>query len=247
MIYLHKILALFFMPIMIVILLIINGIIKNSKKLIYFYVILLYILSTPLFSNFLMRKVEGNDYRKPKSSIKNADAIVVLSGMLEINEMGDSTYIEWSDLDRFFRGVELFKKGKVKLLIFTGGKMQWNKVKKRRSNIINYDILNGVNSDKIVVTSEVSNTEEEAYALKKTLGSKNNVILVTSAFHMYRAKKLFKNQGFYVNTFKVDFKTSDNLYNLLIFVTSSNSLQITEIAMREILGILFYMLKYVFQ
>ena len=236
------------MPIMIVILLIIIGLIKNSKKLIYFSVILLYILSTPLFSNYLMRKIEGNDYRKPISSIKNADAIVVLSGMLEINEIGDSTYIEWSDLDRFFGGVELFKKGKAKLLIFTGGKMQWSKVKKTEGQILkNYAILNGVNSDKIVVTSEVSNTEEEAYALKKTLGSKNKIILVTSAFHMYRAKKLFENQGFYVNTFKVDFKTSDNLYNLLIFVPSSNSLQITEIAMREILGILFYKLKYVFQ
>jgi hypothetical protein len=29
--------------------------------------------------------------------------------MLEINEVGDSTYIECGDLDRFFRGIALFK------------------------------------------------------------------------------------------------------------------------------------------
>ena len=71
-----------------------------------------------------MKKIEGNDYRKSLSSLENADAIVLLSGMLEINEIGDSTYIEWSDPDRFFGGIDLFKKDQAKLLIFTGGKMQ---------------------------------------------------------------------------------------------------------------------------
>ncbi len=60
---------------------------------------------------------------------------------------------------------------------------------------------------------------------------------------MYRAKKKIEYEGFYVNTFKEDFKTSVNLYNLLIFMPSSNSLQITEIVMREILGIIFYFIK----
>ncbi len=31
--------------------------------------------------------------------------------MLEINELGYSTYIEWGDPDRFFGGIALFKAG----------------------------------------------------------------------------------------------------------------------------------------
>jgi hypothetical protein len=32
--------------------------------------------------------------------------------MLEINEIGDGTYIEWGDPDRFFGDVDLSKAGK---------------------------------------------------------------------------------------------------------------------------------------
>jgi len=130
MIYLNKILPTFALPIMLVIIVILIGLIKNKKKLIYVAVGLLYIISTPIFSNNFFKLVEGNEYRKPISTIDSAYAIVVLSGMLEINEVGDSTYVEWGDPDRFFRGVALFKAGKSQKLIFTGGKMPWVKAKK---------------------------------------------------------------------------------------------------------------------
>ena len=93
---------------MLFIIVILIGLIKNKKKLIYIAIGILYILSTPIFSNNFFKIVEGsgyNDYRKPISAIDSADAIVVLSGMLEINEVGDSTYIEWGDPDRFFGGI----------------------------------------------------------------------------------------------------------------------------------------------
>jgi hypothetical protein len=32
--------------------------------------------------------------------------------MLEINEVGDSAYIEWGDRDRFFGGIAIIKAGK---------------------------------------------------------------------------------------------------------------------------------------
>ena len=126
MIYLHKILPAFVLPIMLVIIVILIGLIKNKKKLIYIAIGVLYILSTPIFSNNFFKLVEGNEYRKPISTIDSADAIVVLSGMLEINEVGDSTYIEWEVPDRFFGGIALFKANKAQKLIFTGGKMPWD-------------------------------------------------------------------------------------------------------------------------
>jgi hypothetical protein len=91
MIYLHKILPTFVLPIMLVIILIFIGLIKNKKKLIYLAISLLYIMSTPIFSNKFFKLVEVSEYRKPISAIDSANAIVVLSGMLAINEVVNST------------------------------------------------------------------------------------------------------------------------------------------------------------
>ena len=130
---------------MLVIIVILIGLIKNKKKLIYIAIGVLYIISTPIFSNNFFKLVEGSEYRKPLSAIDSADAIVVLSGMLEINEVGDSTYLEWGDPDRFFGGITLFKAGKAQRLIFTGGKMPWDKAKKTEGEILKeYAISNGI-------------------------------------------------------------------------------------------------------
>ena len=68
----------------------------------------------PIFSNNFFKLVEGSEYKKPLSAIDSTDAIVVFSGMVEINEVGDSTYIEWGGPNKFFSGIVIFKAGKVK-------------------------------------------------------------------------------------------------------------------------------------
>ena len=186
MIYLHKILPIFVLPIMLVIIVILIGLIKNKKKLIYIAIGVLYIISTPIFSNNFFKLVEGSEYRKPISAIDSADAIVVLSGMLEINEVGDSTYVEWGDPDRFFGGIALFKASKAQNLVFTRGKMPWDKAKKTEGEVLKeYAMSNGVPSEKILVTKDVENTADEAVAIKELISSNKKILLVTSAYHMY--------------------------------------------------------------
>ncbi len=136
MIYLHKILPTFVLPVILVIIVILIGLIKNKKKLIYIAIAVLYIISTPMFSNNFFKLVEGTEYRKSISAIDSADAIVVQSGMLELNEVEDSTYIELGDPDRFFEGIALFKAGKAKKLVFTRGKMPWDKAKKTEGEVL---------------------------------------------------------------------------------------------------------------
>jgi len=53
--------------------------------------------NTPIFSNNFFKLIEGSKYRKPIIATDSADSIVVLSGMLEINEVEDLTYIDWED------------------------------------------------------------------------------------------------------------------------------------------------------
>ena len=248
MIYLHKILPIFVLPIMLVIIIILIGLIKNKKKLIYIAIGVLYIISTPIFSNSFFKLVEGsvnNEYRKPISTIDSADAIVVLSGMLEINEVGDSTYIEWGDPDRFFGGIALFKAGKAQKLVFTGGKMPWNKAKKTEGKVLKeYAIANGILSEKIFVTKEVENTADEAVAVKELISPSKRIILVTSSFHMYRAKRLFEKQGFIVISYKVDYKTAGgSAITIMDLLPSAGNLGMTETGIREIIGRLYYSIR----
>ena len=245
MIYLHKILPTFVLPIMLVIIVILIGLIKNKKKLIYIAIGVLYILSTPIFSNNFFKLVEGSEYRKPISAIDSADAIVVLSGMLEINEVGDSTYVEWGDPDRFFGGIALFKAGKAQKLVFTGGKMPWNRAKKTEGEVLReYAVSNGIPSENILVTKDVENTADEAVAVKGLIKPSKRIILVTSTFHMYRAKRLFEKQGFIVIPYKVDYKASgNNQVTFMDFFPSAGNLGLTETGMREVIGRLFYLVK----
>jgi uncharacterized SAM-binding protein YcdF (DUF218 family) len=216
-----------------------------GKKLIYIAIGVLYILSTPIFSNNFFKIVEGSEYRKPISAIDSANAIVVLSGMLEINEVGDSTYIEWGDTDRFFGGIALFKTGRSQKLVFTGGKMPRDIAKKTEGEVLKeYGISNGTPSEKIFVTKEVENTADEAVAVKELISPSKRIILVTSAYHMYRAKRLFEKQGFIVIPYKVDFKSErNNKITIIDFLPSANNLELTEIGIREIIGRLFYIIK----
>ena len=242
MIYLHKILPIFVLPLMLVIIVILIGLIRNKKKLIYTAIGVLYILSTPIFSNNFFKLVEGSEYKKPISAIDNADAIVVLSGMLAINEIGDSTYVEWGNADRFFGGIALFKAGKAKKLVFTGGKMPWNKAKKTEGAVLKeYAISNGIPYEKILVTKDVENTADEAVAVSALIGQRKRIILITSAFHMYRAKRLFEKEGFKVIPFKVDYKVAGNsTVTVMDLLPSAGNLELTETGIRELLGRLFY-------
>ena len=245
MIYLHKILPIFVLPIMLVIIVILIGLIKNKKKLIYIVIAVLYITSTPIFSSNFFKLVEGSEYRMPISAIDIADAIVVLSGMLEIKELGDSTYIEWGDPDRFFGGIALFKAGKAKKLVFTGGKMPWDKAKKTEGGILKeYAISNGIPAEKIFVTKDVMNTADEAVAVKELISPNKRIILVTSAYHMYRAKRLFEKQGFIVIPYKVDYKTAGKSgITVMDFLPSGGNLELTETGIREIIGRIYYLIK----
>ena len=65
--------------------------------------------------------------RKSIASIEQADAIVVLSGMLSLHEMDGKEYVEWGDPNRLFGGIAPMKAGKATNLIFTGAKMPWEK------------------------------------------------------------------------------------------------------------------------
>jgi uncharacterized SAM-binding protein YcdF (DUF218 family) len=159
--------------------------------------------------------------------------------------VGDDTYVERGDPDRFFGGIALFKAGKAQRLVFTKGKMPWDKMKNTEGDILKkYAMENNVPNEKIFLTSIVENTEDVAKAVKELLKPSKKIILVPSAYHMYRARKLFEKESFTVIPYKVDFKVYNNQdINIVDFLPTANSLGVTETGMREIIGRIFYFMK----
>ena len=246
MIYLHKLLPLFIMPIMVFLGLILICNYKGYKKLIYLFSILFYIISTPIFSNFIMKIVEGEYKYQKLENLEKVDAIVILGGMLEIYEFENNYTVEWQDPDRFFKGIELYNSFKSDKIVFTGGKSPFNMTPVSEGSVLkNYALKYGVLEEDIIVTKEVLNTYDESLAVSEVLGENKTVILVTSAFHMKRAKLLFEQQGVKIIPYKVDFKSSINsrLY-FIDFIPNSLALKKTEIALRELLGRLYYSFRW---
>ena len=103
--------------------------------------------------------------------------------------------------------------------------MPWDKSKKTEGEVLKeYAISNGIPSDKIFVTKDVENTADEAVAVKELISPSKRIILVTSAYHMYRAHRLFEKQGFEVNPCKVDYKASGHMkITFMDFLPNANN------------------------
>ena len=245
MIYLHKIIPALFLPVGILLLLLLSAAFWKMRILALSCAVLLFLLSIPLTSNYLIRSVEQFETRRLVSEVETGDAIVVLSGMLTSAPLAGGGFIsEWIDPDRFFAGIELIKASKAPIVIFTGGKMPWTSSKPEGEILKEYAVQFGVPAGRIILTSNVESTEDEAREVQKYLGSAKTVILVTSAFHMHRAEALFVAHGLQVIPFPVDFKIdASQSFTVLDVLPNASSLSGSEKAMREWYGRAYYLLK----
>lgn len=205
---------------------------------------MLYVGSMPIVGGELLRLVETKSIRLEPSDMPKADAIVVLSGMLTWVPAKNGLVQEWGDPDRFWGGIELIKADKAPLLIFTGGKLPWELGQGNEGDYLKkYAQLLSVPEQKIIVTPDVQNTEDEANEVERILKTRRDIILVTSAFHMARAKSTFESKGFRVSAYPVDFKVSENAINVMSFLPSPGGVWQTDLAIRELIGVAFYKLK----
>lgn len=252
MLYLNRILPIFLLPVGITVLLVLVGLWLRRRALIWTGLAVLGLGSTPLVSALMVRAVEGWAERGQATDASEADAIVVLSWG-RVVAPGRAAISEWQDPDRFFSGVELFRARKAPLLVFTGGWVPWEpKAVPEGELLAGYAKAMGVPADGIVTTGRVTNTAQEARAVATLLrerrsapadrGPPPRVLLVTSAFHMPRARRTFERAGLTVIPFPVDFQVSaGGGVNVIDLLPTAAALKQTELAWREMYGRIFYL------
>jgi uncharacterized SAM-binding protein YcdF (DUF218 family) len=149
---------------------------------------------------------------KPISSIhKKYEVCIVLSGMFEYDNNLKTLSVR-RGADRFFQAMTLYKKGKIKKILLTGGSgyvtnRGLNEAKQLKEILISW----GIPEQDIITETRSKNTYENAVETKKILTRSyphiNKCLLITSGQHMRRARAIFKKQGFQFDTFSTDLYT----------------------------------------
>ena len=245
--FLSKLIPLLLLPLGLILVFSIIYAIKKRSSILLFPTIFISFFGNGITSEFLWRYIESPWVRLSVEEMPNAQAIVVLSQRRHLPP-GNTKIIEWwHDPDRFMAGLMLLKAKKAEKIIFTGGSSPYLTELPPEGNVYKQEAISfGVEPNKILTTRPVTNTMEESKAVKSILGNKKStILLVTSAFHMKRAKRLFEKQSINVIPYPVDFKSSkyfgkEKLLNPYNIFPNAGSLNLTSKAIREIIGRIVY-------
>jgi uncharacterized SAM-binding protein YcdF (DUF218 family) len=217
--------------------------------------VLLWVFATPLVAEGLWRWLERPYQRQTAAAVlapralREPVAIVVL-GSSRHAAPGPARASEWHDADRFFGGLEVYRElrrqGLRPRLILAGGWWPTQPQLPPEGEVLRQQALElGLPAADLATTGRVRNTAEEARAVAAQLPPGSRVVLVTSAFHLPRALRLFERQGLRVIPFPVDFQArgawaGHPLGNPLTYLPSAEGLESSSRALREALGRTLY-------
>lgn len=200
----------------------------------------LYLCSTAWFADLMMYSLEKDQRPKAMSVLPPADAIVVLGGAVR----GDTHLGTLPDLgqqaDRLLYSAALYQAGKAPLLVLTGGSQPSARPEAQlmRESLA----VMGVPGRVMLLEGASRNTYENALYSAVVLNNRNvrRILLVTSAYHMRRARPLFEKQGFEVTAAPTDFQRLVSRPVLPPWLPSVDELSRSTIAIKEHVGFWVY-------
>lgn len=252
---LSKLLPLLVLPLGLALLLLLYGVLRPGRWPPRAALLILLLFATPLTAEGLWRSLEWPHRRQSAAAVLAAAprlpwaAVVVLGGGRH-PAPGPARLSEWGDADRFFAGIEAYqelrRRGQSPLLVFTGGWWPTMPELPPEGDVLRQQaIALGLPPADLRSTARVRNTAEEAQEIAAQLPPGSAVVLVTSAFHMARAQRLFERQGLRVLPLPVDFQATGRwagqpLADPLRYLPSAGGLDSSSRALREWIGRLLY-------
>jgi uncharacterized SAM-binding protein YcdF (DUF218 family) len=177
---------------------------------------------------------------------EKVDGIVVLGGSLEgsINVVRGGYELNASG-DRMVETAVLARRFSTAKVVVTGGRIDLLREGEGDADTAPRLLSAlGVTADRLILENKSRNTYENAVFTKEMVMPKpgETWLLVTSAFHMPRAKALFDKAGFPTVPWPVDYRTSGK-EGIAPFINPGDSLEVTTIAIREWIGLVAYWLS----
>ena len=187
---------------------------KKSRNL---ALILLIFFTNPLLLN-LFTKAWQSDVYTVESLGENFDIGIVLGGYSNFRLQPRDRYHFSGSVNRFTQALELYKEGKIKKMLLTGGTGSlWKDVPGEAGEIKRFLIKMGVPEDDIIIESKSRNTRENALFTKEILEKSYpnaNCLLITSATHMRRSKGCFNKVGVAFTPFSTDITVEEFRWSL---------------------------------
>lgn len=186
--------------------------VRKSKRGPVFYklaVVLLIFFTNPIVFNTVARLWEVPAY--PAENIKNPYEIgILLGGSVNTFDKKSNRPVYSLSVDRLLQTIALYKKGKIRKILLSGGSGRIFEQDMRESDFV-VDVLlqSGIPREHILVENRSRNTYENAIYSVETLKRNNisgSVLLITSATHMRRSVACFSKAGMHVTPYPVDSK-----------------------------------------
>lgn len=246
MIYLHKLLPILASPLMILFYIMVLSIFTKSKRETIFATVFLLVISNPFIGNLAIKYLEKQYPPIVLADVPIVDAVVVLGGIVKtIQGPNNSLKYEFGEaVDRINAGIELIHLGKAKTLILTRGRLPWSLGVPEGEFLKEVSIKRGINPSAIQLTKEVQNTDQEAAAISKIISEEQKIALVTSAFHMPRAMKVFEHNNLQVIPVPVDHILGTQKFQITELLPNVGAIQKISLLSRELIGRIYYYFKY---
>lgn len=216
---------------------------KFAKPLIISAFCLLWIISMPYFAQNALHLLDGRT-AVLDSRHKDAEAIVILGGgtYFHAPEYGGADTVGGTTLVRLRYGAKLQRETGKPILV-TGGKPLGNSTSEAQQ--MRHTLEQEFKIPVRWIEDASDNTFENARYSFQTLQKEGikKIYLVTDAYHMPRSAETFRRVGFEVveapTAFNTDYKT-----DLLSFLPSADALGGSKTFVHEIIGLLWYRLKF---
>lgn len=181
----------------------------------------------------------------PLSELKNYETAIVLTGVASNRKEIKDRVFFGRGADRLLHTVQLYKAGKIKKILISGGSgaIIGEKIPEA-GELKKVFIYCGVPDSAIFLENQSRNTRESARYSKKLTDSLNlgkEFLLVSSAFHIPRSIGCFTKAGLNVKAYPVDFYSHDRSFSIgSLLRPSEHALEKWSTLIHEISGYMVY-------
>jgi len=198
----------------------------------------LWIWSTPLASYTLQSQMESSYPPLSIEAVPSAEAIVVLGGSVGAPSVGFPYANLGPAADRVWHAARLYQAGKAPWVVLSGGadlSLAQESEAKAMAGFIK-DL--GVPNLALILEEQSRTTSQNASMTAELLKGLNihHILLITSALHMERAKRLFEKQGLQVEAIATDHEATVRPVGALAYLPDAEALSNSARAMKELAG-----------
>lgn len=204
-----------------------------------FSIVWLWLWSMPVMSDVLRGRIEALAGSRSIGQVSVSGVIVVLGGGVNGTCLPLRYYPDLgSASDRVWHAARLYKAGKGKMIVLSGGFVS-NGNESEAEAMQSFLLDLGVPKGAIILEDASTNTSENARLTHERFAKVGieKIILVTSALHMPRARRLFEHEGFQVIPAPADFEVIDHPFEVTRFLPEARALEGSARAMKELVGL----------